>query len=144
MKNENNLETDTNNSSKPLNEAAKLKGRSGLKRLVSAGRYTMRGLKAAFKNEEAFRQECLATAILVPAALYLPLGAAEKALLCSCVLLVGLVELINTAIEAAIDRIGTELHPLSAQAKDLGSAAVFVSVVIAVLTWAVILAEEFF
>jgi diacylglycerol kinase (ATP) len=114
-------------------------GVTGLKRIVNAAGYSYAGLKAAIKNEAAFRQELLLVAILLPIALWLDEGIIEKALLISSLLLILIVELINSAIESAIDRIGSEQHALSGRAKDIGSAAVFLSLVNAIVIWALVL-----
>ncbi len=97
--------------------------------------YTVDGLLATFRNEIAFRLELLAAAILIPVAIMLPAGSIEKLLLISSILLVLVMELLNTAIEAVVDRISTERHELSKRAKDAGSAAVFVSIINVVFTW---------
>lgn len=110
-------------------------GTSGFKRIYNASRYSYAGLKAAFINEAAFRQELALMLILAPVAFWLGEGAIEKALLISSLLLVLIVELINSAIESAIDRVGSETHELSGRAKDIGSAAVFLSLLNAVLIW---------
>lgn len=111
---------------------------TGWRRLVNATHYSWAGLKAAWRNEEAFRQESLLALCLTPLALYLGDSAVERALLIGSLLLIVIVELLNTGIEAAIDRIGPEHHPLSGRAKDIGSAAVFVSLVNAVLVWGLV------
>lgn len=110
-------------------------GTSGFKRIYNATRYSFAGLTAAFKNEAAFRQELVLMLILIPAALWLGESAIEKVLLISSLLLVLIVELINSAIESAIDRIGSETHELSGRAKDIASAAVFLCLLNAVLIW---------
>jgi diacylglycerol kinase (ATP) len=114
------------------------KGRTGLRRLWNAFSYSLSGLALAFHHESAFRQEVALAAILLPGALLLPVSPAERVLLAGSVLLVLLVELLNSSVEAAIDRIGLETHRLSKRAKDLGSAAVLVSLTMLVLTWACI------
>jgi diacylglycerol kinase (ATP) len=116
------------------------KGKTGLRRLLNAFRYSMRGFACAYRYEQAFRQELLAAALLVPVALLAQVGAVEKALLIASVLLVLIVELLNTAIEAAVDRISLDDHHLAGRAKDIGSAAVFLSVANAAVVWLVILA----
>jgi diacylglycerol kinase (ATP) len=124
------------NEEKKPQSAADLKGRSGITRLINATRYSMQGFKAAFQNEDAFREEVLLAVVLIPAALLLPVGAVEKVLLIGSVLMLMLTEILNTAVEAVVDRIGPELHPLSGRAKDLGSAAVFIATVLLIITWA--------
>lgn len=114
-------------------------GETGLRRVVSATRYSLNGLKTCWRGEAAFRQEIIACAVLLPVALLLGESGAEKALLVGSCLLVLVVELLNSAIEAVVDRIGDEYHSLSGQAKDLGSAAVFISLVLATAVWALVL-----
>jgi diacylglycerol kinase (ATP) len=118
-------------------------GRRGLARLVHATRYSAAGLAAAWRGEEAFRQEIVLGIVLVPAALWLGRSAVEVAALIGTWLLVLTVELLNTAVEATVDRIGAERNPLSGQAKDLGSAAVFMSLALLLLTWGAVLADRF-
>lgn len=110
-----------------------------LRRLIRAFSYSWRGIQAAWRDEAAFRVEILACAGLLPVALLMEVSAAERALLIMSLLLVPLVELLNTAIEAAIDRISEATHPLSAKAKDAGSAAVLLSLLIAASVWGCIL-----
>ena len=117
------------------------KGKTGLTRLRNAFIYSLAGLKAAYTCEDAFRQETWLAALLVPLAFFLPVGATGRALMVGSVLLVLIVELLNSAIEAAVDRIGLENHTLSKRAKDIGSAAVFVALFNVVLVWASILVE---
>jgi diacylglycerol kinase (ATP) len=107
----------------------------GLARIARAAGYSFKGQRAAFAGEEAFRQELLIVAIMTPAGLWLGRSAAERALLVGSLLLLLIVELLNSAIEAAIDRIGPERHELSGRAKDLGSAAVFVALVLTGAVW---------
>ncbi|MEN8212726.1 MAG: diacylglycerol kinase [Pseudomonadota bacterium] len=111
----------------------------GIKRLVNAFGYSMLGFRACFKHEEAFRQEVYASLLLVPLALYLGSDGVERALLLGSWLIVPLVELLNSAIEAAIDRIGSEHHQLSGRAKDIGSAAVFLALLTTALVWLLVL-----
>jgi diacylglycerol kinase (ATP) len=99
----------------------------------------MAGLAAAYRNEDAFRQEVWLAAVLVPLALWLPASGIGKALMIASVLLVILVELVNSAVEAAVDRISFEQHHLAKRAKDIGSAAVFVALVNAVVVWGLVL-----
>ncbi|MEJ2479316.1 MAG: diacylglycerol kinase [Acidihalobacter sp.] len=114
-------------------------GNTGLKRILKSFVYSWRGLRAAFRHEEAFRQELLLVVLLVPLALWLGHDAVQRALLAASVMLVLIVELLNSAVEAAIDRFGAERHPLSARAKDMASAAVFLSFINAAVIWAVVL-----
>lgn len=113
-------------------------GRRGLARLLYASRYSAAGFAAAWRDEEAFRQEVGLGLVLVPAAFWLGRSPGEWAALVGTWLLVILVELLNTAVEATVDRIGHERNPLSGQAKDLGSAAVLVSLVLLAVVWGAI------
>ncbi|MDX1443584.1 MAG: diacylglycerol kinase [Gammaproteobacteria bacterium] len=111
----------------------------GIPRLVRAMKATLAGLKWAAKNEEAVQLELFGLLFFIPLGLWLGDNGVERALLVGSVFLVLLVEIINTGIEAAIDRIGPERHELSGVAKDLGSAAVFIALVMAAITWALLL-----
>lgn len=111
------------------------KGHRGIRRIANAFLYSFSGLSLAFRHEAAFRQEVLLAAVLVPVACVLDVAATDRVLLIASVLLVLIVELLNSGVESAIDRIGPERHPLSKRAKDLGSAAVFVSFVLLGVTW---------
>lgn len=108
---------------------------AGLQRIVAATRYSMAGLVAAWRSEAAFRQELVSAFVLVPIAFWLGTSAMERVLLAGTVLLVLIVELLNSAIECTVDRIGAERHPLSGRAKDMGSAAVMLSLIVWALTW---------
>ena len=116
-------------------DANALKGKTGLRRLLNAFGYSLQGFRAAWQNEAAFREEAMLTIVLTPVALLLPVTGLEKLLLILSLLLLVLVELLNSAVEAVVDRIGPELHPLSGRAKDLGSAAVLIACLILGLTW---------
>jgi diacylglycerol kinase (ATP) len=116
------------------------KGTTGPVRLARAFGSTFRGFAAAWREEEAFRQECLLALVVVPLGLWLGDGGVERALLVGPMLGILVVELLNSAIEATVDRIGLERHPLSGIAKELGSAAVFVAFLILVLNWVLVLA----
>jgi len=120
-----------------------LKGRRGLQRLLNATRYSFDGLRAAWAHEDAFRQEVLLAVLLVPVALLLPVSAVEKILLVGVVVLVLIVELLNTGIEAAVDRDSFEINPLGKRAKDFGSAAVMLALLLAAGTWIAIIATRF-
>ena len=115
-------------------------GNTGLTRIIKAGIFSWQGFKAAYKHEEAFRQEFWLAIVLIPVAMFIGEGGVEKALLVCSVLLLMLVEILNSAIEAVVDRFGTEQHELSGRAKDMGSSAVFLAVVILVTTWGLVLA----
>jgi diacylglycerol kinase (ATP) len=120
-----------------------LKGKRGLQRMLNATRYSLDGLRAAWVHESAFRQEALIAAVLVPVALLLPVGVIDKVLLVGVVVLVLIVELLNTGIEAAVDRDSLEINPLGKRAKDFGSAAVMLALLLAGGTWVAILATRF-
>lgn len=111
------------------------KGKTGLTRLINALGYSFDGLRAAWHMEDAFRQEVRLSVVLVPLALWLPLPGADRALLIACVLLVLIVELLNSAIEATVDRVSLDSHRLAKRAKDIGSAAVLVSLINAAAVW---------
>ena len=116
-------------------DANALKGKTGLRRLLNAFGYSLQGFRAAWQNEAAFREEAMLTIVLTPVALLLPVTGVEKLLLILSLLLLVLVGLLNSAVEAVVDRIGPEIHPLSGRAKDLGSAAVLIACLILGLTW---------
>ncbi|MCB5186914.1 diacylglycerol kinase [Methylobacillus caricis] len=111
------------------------KGKTGLRRLINAFSYSMDGIKAAYRNEDAFRQEVTLAVILIPLALYLGQDAMARALMIGSVFLVIIVELLNSAIEATVDRISLENHQLAKRAKDIGSAAVLLTLVNLVVVW---------
>jgi diacylglycerol kinase (ATP) len=115
------------------------KGKTGLQRLWNALGYSLQGMASAFRHEDAFRQECLLATLLIPAALLIPVGGTERALMIASVLLVLVVELLNSAVEAAVDRISLENHRLAKRAKDIGSAAVFLSLINVAAVWLLIL-----
>ena len=114
-------------------------GNTGIKRLLKAGQYSWQGVRAAYKHEEAFRQEVWVLAVAIPLALWLGDYGLEKVLLIGSILLVLIVELLNSAVEAVVDRIGTEVHKLSGRAKDMGSAAVTLAIINALLVWILLL-----
>lgn len=115
------------------------KGKTGLIRLKNALFYSFDGLKAAYTCEDAFRQEVWLAVVLIPAACWLPVPVVERGLLLASVILVLIVELLNSAIEAAVDRIGLESHRLSKRAKDIGSAAVLLSLINVAVIWGSVL-----
>lgn len=115
------------------------KGKTGLRRLINAFGYSLQGFAAAFKHEDAFRQEVFLSLVLIPLAFYLGERGVERALMIASVLLVLIVELLNSAIEAAVDHTSTERHPLAKQAKDIGSAAVFIALAIVAAVWGCVL-----
>jgi diacylglycerol kinase (ATP) len=117
------------------------KGKTGIKRLANAFTYSVAGTLAAFKHEDAFRQEVFLSAILIPLAIYLGQTAIEQALMIASILLIIIVELLNSSVEATVDRISVKRHKLSKRAKDIGSAAVFFSLVNAAVIWFLILVK---
>jgi diacylglycerol kinase (ATP) len=127
---------------KQFDAAAKAQN-TGLRRIVNATFFSLAGLRAAWRNEAAFRQECLLALVMTPAALWVGRTAVERALLIGSCWLVLIVELLNSAVEAVVDRVGTDHHRLSGRAKDLGSAAVFVSLALTVLVWGLVIWARF-
>jgi diacylglycerol kinase (ATP) len=117
------------------------KGKTGIKRLANAFTYSVAGTLAAFKHEDAFRQEVILSIILIPLAIYLGQTAIEQAIMISSILLIIIVELLNSSLEATVDRISVKRHKLSKRAKDIGSAAVFFSLVNASVIWFLILVK---
>lgn len=117
------------------------KGKTGLARIVSAAGYSWAGITTAFRHEDAFRQEVFLLLMLVPLAIYLGDNGIECALMIAALLLVLIVELLNSALEAAVDRISLERHPLIKRAKDMGSAAVMIALINVVIVWALVLLE---
>ena len=115
--------------------AESLKGKQGLVRLINATRYSLHGIQAGIKHEAAFREELILAIVLIPVALLLPVSTLEKIVLIECTLLVPFAEIINSAIEACVDRFGNEIHPLAGRAKDMGSAGVFFALIIAAIAW---------
>ena len=117
------------------------KGKTGIKRLLNAFKYSVAGTLAAFKHEDAFRQEVFLSVILIPLAIYLGETTTEQALMITSVLLIIIVELLNSSVEATVDRITIKRHKLAKRAKDIGSAAVFFSLVNASVIWFLILVK---
>ncbi|WP_076409530.1 diacylglycerol kinase [Shewanella sp. UCD-KL12] len=115
----------------------------GIKRIIRATGFSMKGLKAAWTHEAAFRQELILAAIMLPIAFIVDVTIVEKLLLILTLFIVIIVELLNSAIEAVVDRIGDEIHTLSGQAKDIASAAVFMSLALAGITWTIILTTRY-
>ncbi|HEX7026191.1 MAG TPA: diacylglycerol kinase [Gammaproteobacteria bacterium] len=118
-------------------------GKTGLSRVIDATFYSWAGMRYAWRNEAAFRQEVILTAILVPIALWLGEDAVQRALLIGVCLIVLIVELLNSGIEAVVDRVGDEYHKLSGSAKDLASAAVFFSLLLTMVVWGLVIYERF-
>ncbi|SMY17456.1 MULTISPECIES: diacylglycerol kinase [Photobacterium] len=114
-------------------------GATGLKRIINATGYSIQGLKAAWINEAAFRQESILLIIMTIVSFFMPVTKVERLMMIGSLFIVVIAELINSAIEAVVDRIGPEHHELSGRAKDIGSAAVFVALVLVVITWGSIL-----
>lgn len=125
----------------PISE---FKSKSGLKRIFSAFFYSLEGLRTAIRTEHAFRQELVVFVVGSIAALLLPVSAFQKLVLIGSMVIVLIVELINSAIEAVVDRVSLERHPLSKNAKDFGSAAVLLACLLSGATWAVVLFNRFF
>lgn len=123
----------------PRHPESPFKGKTGLKRVWNALFYSIEGLRAAYRHEDAFRQEVWLAIIMIPLALMMPATGLGRALMIASVLLVLIVELINSAIEAAIDRISLEHHDLSKRAKDTGSAAVMIALINVAATWLLVL-----
>jgi diacylglycerol kinase (ATP) len=140
MQNQNDI--DDSNNSNDISTVNPQKSRTGLNRILHAGGYSIQGLKAGW-GETAFRQEAIAAIFLVPAAFWLGRNWVETALLAGTVLILMIVELLNTGIETAIDRIGPEWHALSKRAKDMGSAAVLLSLLLCGGVWAAALMQRF-
>jgi len=112
---------------------------TGIRRLIKATGYSLQGLAASFRHETAFKQEVAATVVLIPLALWLGNTGLERAVLISVWMLVPLFELVNSAVEAIVDRIGPELHELSGRAKDISSATVMVALINAAVVWLLVL-----
>lgn len=115
------------------------KNTHGVSRFIKATRYSWQGILSTLKTEAAFREEVLLLFIVIPLALWLGDNGVERALLLGSYVLILIIELLNSAVEAVVDRIGSEHHELSGKAKDIGSAAVFVSIILAIITWILIL-----
>lgn len=114
-------------------------GETGLKRIFNACGYSLSGLKAAYKNEAAFRQEIFLGLILFPLAIWIADSSLERVVLIGSLMLVLITELLNSAIEAVVDRIGIEKHELAGRAKDIGSAAVMISLINVLIVWGLVL-----
>jgi len=115
------------------------KGKPGLQRIVDATRYSLAGLTAALRYEDAFRQELIAVAVLAPVGWLLGASGTQRALLIGSLVIVLIVELLNSAVEAVVDRVSLERHDLAKRAKDLGSAAVMLAIANAILVWFLVL-----
>ncbi len=124
-----------------MSDESPFKGQSGWRRVWNAYHYSLSGLRAAIQAEHAFRQEVALATLLIPLALYLAPDGSARALMVGSVLLVLIVELVNSAIEAVVDRVSLDRHPLAKRAKDVGSAAVFVALINVVAVWSCVLAD---
>lgn len=118
-------------------------GNTGIMRIIRAAKYSAQGLAAAWRHEAAFRQELALTVVMIPAGIWLGRTVFERTLLIGVCILVLIIELLNSAVEAAIDRHGTEQHELSGRAKDLGSAAVMLGLLLVVMVWGAIAWQRF-
>jgi len=127
-----------------MEPTSEFKSKSGLKRIFSAFFYSLEGLQTAIRSEHAFRQELAVFVVGTIAALLLPVSAFQKLVLIGSMVIVLIVELINSAIEAVVDRVSLERHPLSKNAKDFGSAAVLLACLLSGATWLVVLVNRFF
>ena len=123
----------------PEQAQSEFKGKTGLRRILNAARYSLDGLLAAARHEDAFRQELVLVAVFAPLGLWLGKTGVERALLVGCLILVLIVELLNSAIEATVDRVSLDRHPFAKRAKDFGSAAVMLSLLLAGITWLLVL-----
>jgi diacylglycerol kinase (ATP) len=130
---------ENSNHSSTSHQESPFKGKTGLRRLMNAFGYSLEGFKAAFKHEDAFRQEVFLAVVLIPLALYLEHEALHRVLMIGSILLVMIVELMNSAVEAVVDRVSLERHELAKRAKDIGSAAVFVALTNLAVVWGLIL-----
>ena len=124
----------------PANESP-FKGKTGLRRVWNALGYSLAGLRAAYACEDAFRQEVMLAVILLPLAFFLPVSGVGRALMMGSVILVLIVELLNSAVEAVVDRVSLENHRLAKRAKDIGSAAVLIALLNVFIVWACVLGE---
>lgn len=122
-----------------MSDAAEFKGKKGLVRLWNALGYSRDGFIAAWKNEAAFREEILLASITIPLAIYMGKSGVERALLIGSILLILIVEILNSAIEAVVDKASPEKHELAKRAKDMGSAAVLLSLIFAATVWGLVL-----
>lgn len=130
-----------------MNEAGEeqespFKGKTGLTRVWNALRYSLAGISAAFRHEDAFRQEVWLAVVLIPLSLLLPASGVGHALMMASVLLVLIVELLNSAVEAVVDRVSLERHRLAKRAKDIGSAAVLIALINVIAVWSLILTDS--
>ncbi len=127
------------NNSPSSHQESPFKGKTGLKRLINAFGYSMDGFKAAYQHEDAFRQEVWLSLVMIPLAFYLESETLHRILMVGSVLLVMIVELLNSAVEAVVDRVSIERHALAKRAKDIGSAAVLLALINLAVVWGLIL-----
>jgi diacylglycerol kinase (ATP) len=127
------------NKPSPSHVESPFKGKTGIRRLVNAFGYSMDGFKAAYQHEDAFRQEVWLSLVLIPLAFYLEAEALHRILMVGSVMLVLIVELLNSAVEAVVDRVSIERHALAKRAKDIGSAAVLLALINLGIVWGLIL-----
>ncbi|WP_029147507.1 diacylglycerol kinase [Methylophilus sp. 5] len=127
------------NNQPPSHQESPFKGKTGVRRLINAFGYSMDGFKAAYQHEDAFRQEVWLSLVLIPLAFYLEAEALHRILMVGSVLLVMIVELLNSAVEAVVDRVSIERHALAKRAKDIGSAAVLLALINLAVVWGLIL-----
>lgn len=123
----------------PEGQESPFKGKTGIRRLINAAGYSADGFKAAYRHEDAFRQEIHLVLVLIPLAFWLGDTGIERALMIGSLLLVLIVELLNSAVEAAVDRISLDRHHLIKRAKDMGSAAVLMALINVVVVWALMI-----
>ncbi len=115
---------------------------TGLTRIIKAAGYSWKGLRAAWQYEAAFRQETVLAVIAIALACWLDVDPVTRVLLIGSIVLVLIMEILNSAIEAVVDRIGSEIHPLAGRAKDMGSAAVFLALILAFFVWIILLSAH--
>lgn len=127
------------NNQSSSHQESPFKGKTGVRRLINAFGYSMDGFKAAYQHEDAFRQEVWLSLVLIPLAFYLEAEALHRILMVGSVLLVMIVELLNSAVEAVVDRVSIERHALAKRAKDIGSAAVLLALINLGVVWGLIL-----
>ena len=127
------------NNQSSSHQESPFKGKTGVRRLINAFGYSMDGFKAAYQHEDAFRQEVWLSLVLIPLAFYLEAEALHRILMVGSVLLVMIVELLNSAVEAVVDRVSIERHALAKRAKDIGSAAVLLALINLCVVWGLIL-----
>lgn len=133
------MQNQTSNNKESSHQESPFKGKTGIRRLLNAFGYSMDGFKAAYQHEDAFRQEVWLALVLIPLALMIESYSVHRVLMIGSVLLVMIVELLNSAVEAVVDRVSIERHALAKRAKDIGSAAVLLALINLVMVWSLIL-----